>query len=244
MWQESVINSCLFADEVVIAVNKSTDGTEEAIRETLKNFDNWKIIPANFSRRDPLWDGRMKNLALQHCTSEFLIQKDMDETIPLWQKPLWENALFQLKFSGAKVLAVPSVDLYNGENFYKCINHKTYAHIGKAWRGPAAHALKPGYFVNTQFSDGTELIDEQFQPYGPVATSGPCDLAALESGDYPYVVHWGYVDTKERVERTKKFWGEHWLTESGGTLPAHKIHLDESTFGHYTAKPHNLKIHD
>lgn len=240
-WRDSFKNSCLFAEEVVIAINKSDDDTEEAIREHLKDFDNWKIVPANFSRLDPLWDGRMKNLALQNCKFDWKIQLDADETIPLWQKPLWENAFMNLQFSGKKVMAVPSVDLYLNENGYKSINYKTYCSIGQLWRGPAAHALKPGYFIDTRFSDGTELINEKFEQEQAIAF-GPLELAALESGDYPFVVHWGYLNTQERIARTKAFWGDHWLQESGGTLPAHKIHHDESTFSHYEYKPHKLKI--
>ena len=89
-WQDSVINSAQFADEVIIAVNTSDDDTDSAIRDILWEYKNWKIVPANFSKLDPLWDGRMKNLALQSCTQEFKIQKDLDEEIPLWQNPLWK----------------------------------------------------------------------------------------------------------------------------------------------------------
>ena len=165
----------------------------------------------------------------------------MDEGIGLWQRPLWENKLFQLKFSGAKVMAVPSVDLYKDFGHYKAINYKTYVNIGQAYRGPAFKALKPGYFINTQFSDGTELIDENFNPL-PAIISGPCELSSLESGEEIFVTHYGYVSVEERIKRTEKFWGEHWLQESGGTLPAHKIHHDESSFNHYEYKPHKLKI--
>lgn len=240
-WQESVINSCQFSDEVIIAVNTSEDDTDSAIRDTLWEYKNWKIVPANFSKLDPLWDGRMKNLALQHCTKEFKIQKDLDEIIPLWQKPLWENKLFQLKFSGAKVMAVPSVDLFNDEGHFKAINWKTYVNIGQAYRGPSAHALKPGYFINTQISDGTELIDEKFNALLAIA-SGPCDLAALESGEEIFVLHYGYIDKQERIKRNEVFWGAHWLQESNGTKPAHVLHDSLESFNHYEYKPHNLRL--
>lgn len=240
-WEKSIINSCQFADEVILAVNTSDDDTDSAIRDVLWEYKNWKIVPANFSKLDPFWDGRMKNLALQNCSHDWKIQKDCDETIPVWQRPLWDNAFMQLQFSGRKVLAVPSVDIYKDENHYKSINYKTYGSIGQLWRGPAGNALKQGYFINTQFSDGTELINENFQAE-PAISSGLLDLADLESGNSIYVLHWGYLNIQERIARTKSFWGAHWLTESDGTLPAHKIHNDESTFGHYDCKPHNLRL--
>lgn len=240
-WQDRLKSHAEFADELVVVVNQSEDETETAIKDFLAPYKNWKVIPANFSKLDPLFDGRLKNLALQNTTQEFKVQIDMDEEIGLWQRPLWENKLFQLKFSGAKVMAVPSVDLYKSVNNYKAINWKTYANIGQAYRGPSANALKAGYFINTQISDGTELIDEKFNLL-PAIVSGPCDLATLESGEEIFVTHYGYVSVEERVKRTEKFWGDHWLQESNGTLPAHQIHHDESTFNHYDCKPHNLRL--
>jgi glycosyltransferase involved in cell wall biosynthesis len=240
-WQERLKNHAEFADELIIVVNKSEDETETAVKDFLAPYKNWKVVSANFSKLDPLFDGRLKNLALQNTTQEFKVQIDLDEGIGLWQRPLWENKLLQLKFSGAKVMAVPSVDLYKDLGHYKAINWKTYVNIGQAYRGPSLKALKPGYFINTQFSDGTELIDENFNVL-PAVVSGPCDLSALESGEEIFVNHYGYVSIEERIKRTEKFWHEHWLQESGGTLPAHKIHHDESTFSHYECKPHKLRL--
>jgi hypothetical protein len=240
-WEENLKNACRFADELIIVVNNSDDDTDSAIRDTLWEHKNWKVVPANFSKLDPLFDGRLKNLGLQSASHEWKLQLDLDEDIGLWQRPLWENAFMQLKFSGAKALAVPSVDIYKTLDGYKSINYKTYGSIGQLWRGPALNALKHGYFINTQFSDGTELIDENFQCASAIL-SGPKELSDLESGDYPFVVHYGYLSQEERIKRTEKFWGAHWLQESNGTLPAHKLHTDESTFKDYEYKPHNLRL--
>lgn len=240
-WKERLKSHAEFADELIVVVNKSEDETEAAIKDFLAPYKNWKVIPANFSKLDPFFDGRLKNLALQNTTKEFKVQIDMDEEIPLWQRPLWENKLFQLKFSGAKVMAVPSVDLFNDEGHFKAINWKTYINIGQAYRGPSAHALKPGYFINTQISDGTELIDEKFNVI-PAIASGPCDLAALESGEDIFVLHYGYIDKQERIKRNSAFWSAHWLQESNGTKPAHVLHDSLESFNHYEYKPHNLRL--
>jgi len=240
-WQERLKSHVEFADELIVVVNKSEDETETSIKDFLAPYKNWKVVPANFSKLDPFFDGRLKNLALQNTTREFKVQIDMDEEIGLWQRPLWENKLFQLKFSGAKVMAVPSVDLFNDVGHFKAINYKTYVNIGQAYRGPSAHALKPGYFINTQISDGTELIDEKFNVL-PAITSGPCDLATLESGEEIFVVHYGYIDKLERIRRNALFWGDHWLKESNGTKPAHVLHDSFESFDHYEYKPHNLRL--
>jgi len=243
-WEDNLKSAAQFADELIIVVNNSEDDTDSAIRVALWGFDNYKIVPANFSKLDPLFDGRLKNLGLQSCTQPWKIQLDLDETIPLWQRPLWENAFVQLQYSGAQAMAIPSVDIYKDKDHYKSINLKTYGSIGQLWRGPAGNALKPGYFINTQFSDGTELIDEKFQPARALRLySGEKEiLQNLESGNFPYVLHWGYLNLEERIKRTQQFWGAHWLQESNGSLPAHKIHTDNTTFGHYDYKPHNLRL--
>ena len=240
-WENNLKNLCLFADEVIIVVNTSEDDTHGAIQSALWEHKNWKIISSNFSKLDPLFDSRLKNLGLQNCSFDNKLQIDLDETIPLWQRPLWDNAFFQLKFSGHKVLAVPSVDIYKGRQTYKSISYKTYGSIGQCWRGPSRNALKPGYFIDTRFSDGTELIDENFNQLSAIV-SGPCDIKDLESGNSIFVTHWGYLKIDERIERNNKFWGAMWLQESNGTLPAHKLHVDETTFGHYDCLPHNLKL--
>jgi len=240
-WEQNLKNACEFSEELIIVVNNSEDDTDSAIRDALWEYKNWKIVPANFSKLDPLFDGRLKNLGLQNCSHKWKLLLDLDEDVPLWQKPMWENAFMQLQFSGAKVLAVPSVDIYKTLDGYKSISYKTYGSIGQLWRGPAANALKQGYFINTKFSDGTELIDENFQ-MAPAVLSGPKELADLESGNHIFVAHYGYLNINERIERNNRFWGAHWLAESNGTLPAHQLHTDESTFSHYEYKKHNLRL--
>ena len=105
-WENSVKNSCRFADEVIIAVNTSTDETKEKIAECLSEFSNWRIIDTDFSYQDPWLDGKIKNEALQACTQDFKIQLDLDEYIPLWQKPLWQNLAMQI-FSVTNYSALP-----------------------------------------------------------------------------------------------------------------------------------------
>lgn len=243
-WQDNLKSAAQFADELIIVVNNSEDDTDSAIRTALWGFNNYKIIPANFSKLDPLFDGRLKNLGLQSCSEPCKIQLDADESIGLWQRPLWENAFIQLKYSGAQAMAIPSVDIYKDANHFKSINFKAYGSIGQLWRGPAGNALKPGYFINTQFSDGTELIDEHFQPAKTLVTclNGPNLLEDLESGNFPYVTHWGYLNIQQRIERNQKFWGAHWLQESNGTKPAHVLHDSLESFNHYEYKPHNLRL--
>lgn len=244
-WQDCLRKSCLFADEVVVAINvsTSTDDTENAVEEILKKeAKSWKIVPTFFDSNDPWFDGKIKNAALQSCTKEFKVQLDLDEYIPTWQRPLWDNICFKLKFDQtASCLAVPSIDLYKDLNHYKSINHKQYLHKGLAYRAPQIGARKPDGTINTLMSDGCDLVDENGNFISTKALDNSLD--ALQSNQVPFVVHLGYVDLKSRLKRNHEFWHEHWHVESGGQSPAHIIHMKEdfSDFNYQYIK-HKLNL--
>ncbi len=228
-WQDCLRKSCHFADEVVVAINvsTSTDDTEDVVEEILKKeAKSWKVVPTFFDSNDPWFDGKIKNAALQSCTQEFKLQLDLDEYVPIWQRPIWNNICFKLKFdSNIFCLAVPSIDLYKDLNHYKSINHKQYLHKGLAYRAPQINARKPDGTINTLMSDGCDLVDESgnFIPTQAINNS----LEALESNQIPFVVHLGYVDLNSRLKRNHEFWNDHWHVEGGGQSPAHTIHMKE-----------------
>ena len=72
-YKDAVKNFCLFAQEVVISINKSDDDTWEAFEELKKTYGNLTTIPASVSYDDPCIDGKLFNLALQNTTQEFKI---------------------------------------------------------------------------------------------------------------------------------------------------------------------------
>ena len=240
-WQDCLIKSCHFADEVVVAINTSEDDTEEVIEAIVKKESkSYKIVNTSFDYKDPWLDGKIKNKALQSCTQEFKLQLDLDEYVPLWQRPIWDNVCFKLKFdSNISCLAVPSIDLYKDLNHYKSINHKQYLHKGLAYRAPQIGARKPDGTINTLMSDGCDLVDEN----GNFISTGAIDkrLEALESNQIPFVVHLGYVDLNSRLKRNHEFWHEHWYVEGGGQAPAHKIHMKDEDF-EYDYIKHNLAL--
>lgn len=238
-WETSVKNSCKFADEVIIAVNTSSDGTKEAIEETLQDFSNWKIVETDFSYQDPWLDGKIKNTALQTCTQDFKIQLDLDEYIPLWQKPLWENLAMQIALSPVQCAAVASVNLYKDWNHFASITNKQYFHKGQAYRAPSIAARKPDGSINTKMSDGCDLVNADGQFVSTTATTN--NLQSLELGISPFVVHFGYVDLDSRLKRNHEFWHEHWYVEGGGQDPAHTIHMKHEDF-EYPYIEHSIKL--
>lgn len=240
-WQDCLIKSCHFADEVIVAINTSEDDTEEVVKAILKKESkSHKIINTSFDYKDPWLDGKIKNKALQSCTQEFKLQLDLDEYVPLCQRPLWENMCFKLKFdSNISCIAVPSVDLYKDLNHYKSINHKQYLHKGLAFRAPQIAARNPDGTINTLMSDGCDLVDEN----GNFIPTGGLDkrLEVLELNQVPFVIHLGYVDLNSRLKRNHEFWHEHWYVEGGGKSPAHKIHMKNEDF-EYPYLEHNLSL--
>lgn len=239
-WQKSFRNSCELADQLVIALNTSTDESEEMIREELKDYENWKIVKTSFSTDQPGFDGLIKNAAMQECDGEFKLCIDADEFVMPRQRHLWENLCFQLKFDNCLGYALPSLDLYLDWEHYKALNSKVYLSKGKTFRGIANQVKKQGGFVDTTRDDSCCLITEDGN-YAPIKFH-PNDLSAIENDESVVVVHMGYLSKESRIQRTLNFWGQHWLDCAGGTLPAHKIHHDESTFSHYEYKKHNLKL--
>jgi len=238
-WEKSLQNSCRFADEVVIAINTSTDGTREKVEEALTEFTNWRIVDTDFSYQDPWLDGKIKNAALQACTQDFKIQLDLDEYIPLWQKLLWENLAMQVACNPVQCAAVASVNLYKDWEHFSSITHKQYFHKGKAYRAPSLAARKSDGTINTKMSDGCDLVDANGHFVKTMST--PNDQANLESGKCPFVIHFGYVDLDSRLKRNHEFWHEHWYVEGGGQAPAHTIHMKPEDF-EYLYIPHKLKL--
>lgn len=236
-WQDSIRQSCEFADEVIIAVNKSKDNTLEEIQKL--GFDNLKIIDCDISYSDPLLDGKLKNEALQNCSGDILIQLDLDEYIPSNQKKNWIDLCQQfLNQDYFQSLMIPSVNLYGSWEKYKDITPKWYIHKKGFFRGPVKYAVKKDGTIDTKISDGCELIDYE----GKIPTSAliPKSIEELRKHNI-FVVHFGYLDFNARLERNKKFWSNHWLLESGGDLPAHKIHESLSDFD-TESQQHNLQI--
>ena len=64
-YEEAIENFCAFAEEVVVAVNKSDDNTWDEFKRLDEKHANLKIIPATVSLDDPRLDGKLFNLALK-----------------------------------------------------------------------------------------------------------------------------------------------------------------------------------
>lgn len=232
-------NFCHFADEVVVAVNTSVDNTLEFLLEASKTYKNLKIIPVKISYSDPLLDGKIKNIALQSTSMPCKVGLDMDEFIPIEQKNIWYNLASILLGEKHMSCMIPSVNLYKNLDCFFSITPKWYLHKSGLFRGPVNYAYKSNGHIDTNKSDTCELIDQNGNLVPSLIT--PCDINDLRSGNYPFVIHTGYLSFEDRLLRNNEFWREHWLIESGGQKPNHKIHECIEDFAE-PYEPHMLNI--
>lgn len=231
---------CEFAEEVVIAVNKSEDDTLDALQGLQVKNNNLKIISTEFSYKDPLLDGKIKNAALQSTSNPIKIGLDLDEYIPINQKKSWisvSKLLVSNKTTGC--VMIPSLNLYKDEDHYSTIGRKWYMHKGGYQRGAVNFARKENGTVDTSKSDTCELIDIHGNLIPSIAFDN--SVEALRSGHVPFVVHAGYVNLEKRIKRNLNFWENHWKVESGGEEPKHKVHKNISEFNESYQK-HLLEI--
>jgi glycosyltransferase involved in cell wall biosynthesis len=231
---------CEFADEVVIAVNKSEDNTLATLQDLESKKNNLKIIATNFSYEDPLLDGKIKNEALQNTSNQIKIGLDLDEYIPTWQKEIW-TGVGELLTSNKDIgcIMIPSLNLYKDKDHYTTIGRKWYLHKEGYQRGAVNFARKKNGTVDTSKSDTCELIDTNGNLVPSLAFDN--SIGSLRSGSVPFVVHAGYIDLEKRVKRNLNFWHNHWKIESGGEEPNHKVHKDVSEFNE-SYQEHLLKI--
>lgn len=227
-YESAISNFSDFADEVVLSVNTSEDDTLDKLIQLSKDFPKLKIVSSDFSYSDPLLDGKIKNFALQSTTQEFKIGLDMDEYIPLWQKSIWEDLAYSLRFDGVSAIMIPSLNLFKDKSHYSSVTRKWYLHKSGCFRGAVNFARKADGTIDTSKSDTCELIDKDgnlvsFRSISP-------EIEEMRKGTVPFVVHTGYLSLENRVIRNKNFWGDHWKVESGGEAPAHKVHLDVNEF--------------
>lgn len=234
---ETIENFCSFAEEVIIAVNTSKDETYKNIKNL--KFNNLKIIQTDFSYEDPMLDGKIKNAALQQTSEEFKIGLDMDEYIPLWQKNIWKELAYKFRFEIYESIMIPSLNLFRDKNHYFSISRKWYLHKGNLSRGAVNFAIKKDGTIDTNRSDTCELINSDGELTKSKVISN--NIEDLRTENYPFVVHTGYVNLQNRLLRNKNFWQKHWLIESGGISPNHKIHNKIEDFNEKYER-HNLRI--
>lgn len=237
-YRKSLIRFFEFADEVVVATNSIDD---YAILESLK-IPFLKIVLAEIPFTDYAFDGKLKNAALQSCTSDFCILLDLDEYIPRYQNLLWKQLCTFARETKIKAFLIPVIDLFKDHDHYKSIGYKWYLHQREGcFRGVVNFAKQENGKIDTSKSDTTELIDENGEliPATYLVNPGLSAESQLEimSANPIFVVHEGWLN-KDNREKQNSFWKPHWENRSGKELidkPLEEIYSE-------TARKHYLWI--
>lgn len=207
-----------YADEVVIATFE--EQRDEIIYHALCNspredFKFKVVFCPDTSLDDHLFDGKLKNAALQACSNELVIQLDADELIGGDIKQ-WEYLGDVLTKQIAPFSCmIPVIDLYKDYSHYKSVGTKWYLSLKKGlYRGPVNFAKKGGNLIDINKSDSCEAIDE----HGDLVPSF-ADTRFIESFDtsYVHVIHTGYLDLDKRIENNK-FWKPYWESRCGESV--------------------------
>lgn len=220
-YKEALDNFSAFADEVVVAVNTSDDGTLVAIQKHAFGNDKIKVIQTDFSYSDPDLDGKVKNAALQETTEPFKIGLDLDERIPLSNRPSWVYAAELLEpVDNVFAAMVSSIDLYKENTLCKGVGAKWYLHKKGLFRGVVNFAKNSDGTHDITKSDSCELLDSEGNlvpsaSFAPIGLPIPEALYILKSKGSPYVLHYGYVDLDRRAKINREFWKNHWSVEAG-----------------------------
>lgn len=211
---EAFKNWSKYADEIVIATFEDQAKDISAIvgSEMCGFWDipEFQIVSCpDTSLDDPLFDGKLKNAALQACSNELVIQQDMDERLggDIRQWNYLTSVLLTLKPPYAAM--IPVIDLYKDYHHYKAVNAKWYLHIKEgSFRGAVNFAKREDGSLDISKSDSCELIDknENLIPYfvdsrfAQPFTNKEVDQM---NASMPHVIHLGYLDLTKRAEHNK-----------------------------------------
>lgn len=212
---EAFKNWSKYGDEIVIATfEDQVEDITRAIQYSDPRCIGWSygvnlVSCPDTSLDDPLFDGKLKNAALQACSNELVIQQDMDERLggDIEQWNYLASVLKTLKPPYAAM--VPVIDLYKDYDHYKAINAKWYLHLKEeSYRGVVGFAKRGNGTLDISKSDSCELIDknDNLIPYfvdPRFALPFTNKEAEQINPSMPHVVHLGYLDLTKRAEHNK-----------------------------------------
>lgn len=254
-YKEAVHNFCMFAEEVVISVNKSEDDTWNAFRGLTQKYENLRIIPATVDYDDPRLDGKLFNLALSSTTKEFKILLGLDQRIPLRQRDNWEQAAYALRFADYDAFLIPVLDLWGDERKVRWdndnnMNFQWFLHKSGLQRGVVNFAKLPNGKFDPSKSDSSELI----YPDGNLAKHvnylqgfPPQNLKEylnILKNQEVYVYHLGYLNFDNRVKVNKDIWQKQWEEIRPQEKRENAVAITTEELEKYETFEHNLKLWD
>ncbi len=216
-----------FFDEVVVAVNTSTDNTLMAMQSLADQVEykgKLKVVTTDLVYTDVTFDGRIKDAALQACTGDILVQLDLDEVVPPNQYDLWRRYAQNLMArDDVDCFLFPTIDLWGSMDTIRAdkgIGCKFRMHKRGFHRGVLQEAwMTEGKRFDTSRSDSCELIDSKghlvrAMHIVPLQWLNPAMTMMLNG--FPFSLHLGYVNFDQRIRVNKAIWADHWTLRNGG----------------------------
>lgn len=239
-YQAAISNFLTLADELVISTIKDKCGTYELLLAEAAKNDKIKVVLSDAVPFTPDFDGQLKEVALQECTGNMLIQLDMDERLSP-NINSWKRFIGILNQRFEQALFVPSVNLYETPERAFDITGKWYVHKAGLHRGTVAFAKREDGTHDTTKSDSCELINSsgELVPTTSVCPFGhgiPSEGLAIliKDTDLPYVFHLGYLDLDRRVKLIDEFWRKQVSSAEGKEveLPKKVEEIKKESFVH------------
>ena len=251
-YEEAIENFCAFAEEVVVAVNKSDDNTWDEFKCLDEKYTNLKIIPATVDLDDPRLDGKLFNLALQATTQEFKILGGLDHRFCLYQKPQWEQAAYQLRFSELDALLIPVLDLWGDERSVRWDNESNvqtmwFLHKDGLHRGVASQArLEDGGYDPTKCDSSSLIHQDGTVAKAQVYLDGPVqnlqDYLSILSKQNLFVYHTGYANFDNRIKVNKDVWQKQWEEIRPKEKKENLVAVTTEELQKHKTYKHNLKL--
>ena len=241
-YKGSIHNYCNFADRVTVAINTSDDSTWEAVDSLKQKYNNLNVVRCSIPYHNPLFDGMIKNFALQNCILDYVIGLDMDERLPATGRDKWESCIYIIDPMNTPYYAVslPSIDLCgNREQCKSVIGSKPYyLHRRRGVnRGVWGGAKLSNGKIDIKKSDTTELIftDGELVP----TFWSQFNLEIIKRQNLPYVLHTGWMDFDQRI-KMNKWWAPHWTARAGENI--NDIILDKKELEEIPVVEHGLEL--
>lgn len=228
-YKNALDNWAEHADEIVVAINTSEDGSYEAIESYAKKKGYpVKMVSTTFDfSTDSFAYGKVVNAALQGCTGDIMIQQDMDERIR-FSPDFIDMAYKYLTSSGLKALMIPTIDLYMEKEKYCRVGSKWYLHLPGLFRGAVGFGLKADGKPDYNKTSTDELINNKGElvPYAQLWQGKDEDLKGYVDAGMMLVYHLGYLNLTDRVERAV-WWKSFWERATGGDPNSHCTSIEE-----------------
>lgn len=225
----ALANWSYFADEISIACGD--DYSRDAIERVAQaNGYPVKTIRTDFDfSSDPFAYGKTENAALQNCSGDLLWQQNFDErcsadknTLAYLNETLLHNPLLGAFF-------VPVINLYGSRDRYLDIGRKWYLHKQGYQRGPVNFGLKTDGHPDYNKTSTDELIDSKgnlVATYPLIEDLSIESVQAYVKRGMPITYHIGYLDFKERLDRSL-WWKSFWEKATAGDENKHPTSVEE-----------------